>query len=390
MVQRMPEGTPISAYGLLADHDQRAAADVSAYKVGGQWRFRFRGRLPNGREADISGTPARNTERAAMMAEREAIDAEIKRQESERIEAATPTMAEWSTTFLAHVQATMKPTTAKTRAGVMKRHVLPVLGPLRLHEINRRALDELADRARASGLGPSSVRSVIDTACAALRLAEKRDMIAAVPRANRPPVPPNHERYLSADQERAALAVADARERAALLLGLRAGMRRSEIAGGQWADLSREGNGGRLRLARQWVKGAAATPKNGRPRTVELSPDVWAALESWRAVAPASIWIFPSADDLAVPFSEQEQSNMIARIGTAAGIDDLHWHLLRHTCASRLVAAGVHMRAVQKVLGHGAISVTERYAHLAPDATSAAVAQLDEIMRGGGPDKGEI
>jgi site-specific recombinase XerD len=59
-----------------------------------------------------------------------------------------------------------------------------------------------------------------------------------------------------------------------------------------------------------------------------------------------------------------------------AGIRDFHWHDLRHTFASRLVMAGVDLRTVQEVMGHKAIAMTARYAHLAPAHILAAVERL--------------
>lgn len=43
-------------------------------------------------------------------------------------------------------------------------------------------------------------------------------------------------------------------------------------------------------------------------------------------------------------------------------------HMLRHTCASRLVQRGVPLAVVQKWMGHKKIETTLRYAHLAPDS----------------------
>jgi hypothetical protein len=59
-----------------------------------------------------------------------------------------------------------------------------------------------------------------------------------------------------------------------------------------------------------------------------------------------------------------------------AKIEGLHWHDLRHTFASRLVMAGVNLRAVQEALGHKSISMTVRYAHLSPEYQLEAVERL--------------
>ena len=57
---------------------------------------------------------------------------------------------------------------------------------------------------------------------------------------------------------------------------------------------------------------------------------------------------------------------------------DFVLHVCRHTCASRLVKAGVSLPVVQQWLGHSNITTTMRYAHLAPRNLMAAVETLDE------------
>ncbi|MCC0026404.1 MAG: site-specific integrase [Brucellaceae bacterium] len=52
-------------------------------------------------------------------------------------------------------------------------------------------------------------------------------------------------------------------------------------------------------------------------------------------------------------------------------------HILRHTCASRLVKGGVDIRRVQMWLGHQTLHVTMRYAHLAANDLDACVNVLE-------------
>lgn len=51
-------------------------------------------------------------------------------------------------------------------------------------------------------------------------------------------------------------------------------------------------------------------------------------------------------------------------------------HMLRHTCASRLVQKGVPLAVVQRWMGHKNIQTTLRYAHLAPDNLLEAMQKL--------------
>jgi integrase len=60
----------------------------------------------------------------------------------------------------------------------------------------------------------------------------------------------------------------------------------------------------------------------------------------------------------------------------AAGIDDLHFHDLRHTFASRLVARRFDLYRVQTLLGHKTARMTQRYAHLSPEGLREAVESL--------------
>ena len=62
-----------------------------------------------------------------------------------------------------------------------------------------------------------------------------------------------------------------------------------------------------------------------------------------------------------------------------AGIADFTFHDLRHTCASWLVQADVHLLSVRDVLGHSTTAMTERYAHMDNQRIHDAVAVLDEF-----------
>ena len=60
----------------------------------------------------------------------------------------------------------------------------------------------------------------------------------------------------------------------------------------------------------------------------------------------------------------------------ATHLDGVTWHALRHTFASRLVAAGVDLRTVQELGGWRTLSMVQRYAHLSLGHLAAAVEKI--------------
>lgn len=62
-----------------------------------------------------------------------------------------------------------------------------------------------------------------------------------------------------------------------------------------------------------------------------------------------------------------------------ARLDDFTFHDLRHTFASWLIMRGRSLKAVQELLGHRSITMTMRYAHLAPERLREDVAALEDF-----------
>ena len=60
-----------------------------------------------------------------------------------------------------------------------------------------------------------------------------------------------------------------------------------------------------------------------------------------------------------------------------AELEDVRFHDLRHTFASRLVQGGVPLYDVMHLTGHKSLDMVQRYAHLAPDFGDKAIQTLD-------------
>ncbi len=66
----------------------------------------------------------------------------------------------------------------------------------------------------------------------------------------------------------------------------------------------------------------------------------------------------------------------------AAGVPQIRFHDLRHTCATILLSRGVHAKFVQELLGHATIAITlDTYSHVLPGMGGGTAEAMDEALR---------
>ncbi len=79
-------------------------------------------------------------------------------------------------------------------------------------------------------------------------------------------------------------------------------------------------------------------------------------------------------DERIFPFNHKTVSTYFTNACHALGIDDLHFHDLRHEGTSRLFEAGFQIHQVALVTGHKDWKMLRRYTHLRPEALHAIAA----------------
>lgn len=143
-----------------------------------------------------------------------------------------------------------------------------------------------------------------------------------------------------------------------VLLAMNTGLRKGELLALEWDDVA---------LDRGVLTVRAASAKNGKARHVPLNSEALDVLQRWRRQQGAGgPRVFPVGD-----FKKGWQ-----RLRDDAQIKDFRFHDLRHHFASALVMKGVDLNTVRELMGHADLSMTLRYAHLAPEHLAEAVGRL--------------
>lgn len=144
-------------------------------------------------------------------------------------------------------------------------------------------------------------------------------------------------------------------------IALNTGMRKSEQFSLEWPEVSLTRK--RIRLERT---------KNGSEREIPLNKTCIKVLQALHGLRPhdGRVFLTRYGRDLNNPRKWFELALEESKI------ENFRWHDLRHTFISRLVMKDVNLRTVQELAGHKTISMTTRYAHLAPEHNQAAVEKL--------------
>jgi integrase len=151
---------------------------------------------------------------------------------------------------------------------------------------------------------------------------------------------------------------------ALVLLAITTGARRGELLSLRWSDVD-------LKAARAHVRES----KNDDQRMLPLAGK---ALEALRALklqnSARSEYVFPNPSGHPGPFEFFDKYWYAAL--EAAGINDFHFHDLRHTCASYLAKEGCSLLEIANTLGHKTLAMVRRYAHLVDDDRARAVEKM--------------
>lgn len=293
-----------------------------------------------------------------------------------------------------HLSVNRSPKTVQEYKGVLNRHVLPYIGKVRLTQLDGERLAKWQASLAKKKVSNDIRFRTVKILWTALNYAVKMRLLPFNPAMaiDRPKVQKKEMRTLEPEDVARLIKVAENHRLGdAIILAVTTGLRKGEILGLQWSAVNLPE---RILIVRHTLEEMPNQRRLKAPKT-----DAGRRVVTLDAVAVAALQrrlrkaLDEGFDVETVPTvfpnelgGFQHGSNFDRRIWhsirTEAGLpEDFHFHELRHTHVSLMLAAGIDLKTIQQRVGHSDYSLTANtYSHLLRDAQSEAADRFGSFL----------
>ena len=292
---------------------------------------------------------------------------------------------------------TIRPNTAVQYEQIIRTHIVPNIGQVRLCDLNLAIIDKFYSELKQKSASVRTIRLTHSVLHVALERAARYELVSRNP-VHGAAVPKRIEKEMTAlddGQVSRFLAAASGNRLHVLFhLAIVTGMRQGELLGLKWSDVSLDKGhiSVRRQVQRQTGKGFVfSEPKtrSGRRKigigsyTIEMLRHQKVLQEDLKAQAKDN-WqeydlVFTS--NVGTPLDQRNVLRDFYSVLQVAGLPKIRFHDLRHTAASLLLNHGQGVIAVSKLLGHSNPSVTVNiYAHVYNETMDEIARAMDRLI----------
>ncbi len=305
-------------------------------------------------------------------------------------------LAEW----LATIKQSVRPNTYDRYESYVNRHIVPMLGRIRLAHLTPQHVQRLYADRHAAGLSPTTVHHIHACLHKALKQALRWSLVGrnVTDLVDAPRIARREMQTFTPEEAREFIAaVSGDRLESVYVLAITTGMRQGELLALKWQDVDLEGGTVMVRgTLQQTPEGlVVAEPKtSGSRRKVSITAVAIAALRRHKvAQATERLRLGPAWEDSGFVFvtpkggpidSDNLRNRHYYPLLKRAGLSRIRFHDLRHTAASLMAAQNVHVKVIQTMLGHSRASTTlDTYLHAFPDMQQQATEAIDRLLAEG-------
>lgn len=299
-------------------------------------------------------------------------------------------LADWLHQWLEYtVRRNVKVTTYAAYSVRVDKHIIPFLGHKKMNTLQTTDINDFIYHLQNKELSPTTIKGIITVLKHALNQAGKERYLVDNP-CEDIVLPKNKNERVSAltiqQQRRLEKLALQEKRCSSVILALYTGMRIGEISGLKWTDIDFENNVIQVRRTILRVNCSDSTQKTrlvlNSPKTetsrrdIPLAENLKEYLLENRCKANSEFLVSCKNS-----FAEPRVINYrFKKIMEKAGLD-IHFHVLRHTFATRCIEEGVDVATLSRLLGHSSVKMTlDTYTDSMWENRQIAISKLDSKL----------
>lgn len=287
------------------------------------------------------------------------------------------TLGEHMNLWLNSMQMSVKKSTYSNYDGLIRRHIDPVLGRIPLSKIDSETIQAYVNQklqsGRIDGKGCLCVKTVRDIAGIL-----KRGLASAgitihikLPKYSLPKL-----RVLTREEQMALIKTAKGAKNTTglgVMISLFTGIRIGELCSLKWSDIAFDKGVIKINKTLQRIHNCGQDGKNKTVISIDTPKSECSVREiplpSFLVCHMAQLKKHAQDEDYILSGNRQYVEPRLCQYRfkkflKKAGIDDINYHALRHTFATRCVELGIDVKTISELLGHSNVNITlNRYVH---------------------------
>lgn len=299
---------------------------------------------------------------------------------------------QWAEMWLASIQNNVKLSTYSSYRYKLQRYVLNEIGDYPLNLIEKEMIQKLTTVWSISGLKPNTIHVIFRILSNCLNEAVKLEHLENNP-CQQVLLPKKDRKQIQAlriEEQKKLEEIALKKEHdhgLAIILALHTGMRIGELSALKWESIDFQNNLIQITHTYQRIFIGEENRKSqlsydrtktvSSERIIPISHELKRLLKK-KYLKARGIFVFECNDK---PCEPRLLTYHFHRIRSAAGLENIHFHQLRHTFATRCLEAGADIVSVSAMLGHSSTQMTlDRYSHSLMEQRILAIKTMEKSV----------